>query len=61
MSQQPPLITLVKPNAGMEFLASQEVLDAGIAKLGLKNQRVALQFIQENIAAFGGGAEKAIV
>src|SRR5262249_53689996 len=43
------------------FLASQDILDAGVANLGLKDQYLALRFIQENIAAFGGDPKKVVI
>ncbi|KUJ19202.1 carotenoid ester lipase-like protein precursor [Mollisia scopiformis] len=43
------------------FLFGQEVMDAGSANMGVRDQRLALQWIQENIAAFGGDPTKVTI
>ena len=44
--------------ASWGFLYSQEVQGSGNTNLGLRDQRLALHWLQENIAAFGGDASK---
>lgn len=54
----------VSPNYRLSlwgFMYGQEVVDSGITNLGFLDQRLALHWIQENIAAFGGDPDKVTI
>jgi carboxylesterase type B len=54
-------IVIVKANYRLNtfgFLGGKEVKAEGISNLGLRDQRLALEWVQENIEAFGGNPDK---
>lgn len=59
---QPLLVVSINYRlAGWGFLYSPTIASAGLSNIGLLDQRLALHWIQENIASFGGSPEKVTI
>ncbi|KAF7335491.1 Carboxylic ester hydrolase [Mycena venus] len=57
-------VIIVTPNyrvSAWGFLGGKEVGDAGISNLGLRDQIFALEWVQENIATFGGDPARVVI
>lgn len=59
MEQEKPfiLVTVNYRLGGFGFLGGAEVLADGITNLGLRDQRMGLEWVADNIAAFGGNPD----
>ncbi|KAI9049954.1 hypothetical protein LZ554_006101 [Drepanopeziza brunnea f. sp. 'monogermtubi'] len=58
MGQPAIMVSMNHRLKGWGFLAGDNVRGQGLNNIGLHDQRLALQWIQENIAAFGGDASR---
>ena len=47
--------------AGLGWLGGKELASDGSTNLGAKDQRIALQWVAENIKAFGGDPDKVTI
>ena len=47
--------------AALGFLYSEEVKDAGVQNLGLRDQRLAMQWVNKHISSFGGDPTKVTI
>ncbi|KAJ7166861.1 sterol esterase [Mycena filopes] len=57
-------VIIVTPNyriSAFGFLGGQEVGDAGVSNLGLRDQILALEWVQEHVAAFGGDPSRVVI
>jgi carboxylesterase type B len=61
MSQPIIAVSINYRVSALGFLASSEVITSGNSNLGLRDQRFALEWLQDNIEAFGGDPDKITV
>ena len=61
VSQPIMVVSIQYRLTGFGFLSSYQTVGAGATNLGLRDQRLGLHWIQENIAAFGGDPSKVTI
>ncbi|EKM55972.1 uncharacterized protein PHACADRAFT_256969 [Phanerochaete carnosa HHB-10118-sp] len=61
MNQPVVYVSINYRNTAFGFLASQEVKDAGVGNLGLRDQRQALRWVQKYISAFNGDPSRVTI